>query len=309
MTTKTNQKPKLVTTSEETFTTQNDIDPKNTRKRSIVNDDEEEEERILPSSKKQCSKDRTSFRSISSLKVGEIVEKIIAIVKHVDQLKETRWGKSMCSVTICDDTEKKIRFSLSGKVAKSFRFKEGCVVVIDNVMVKSFKDTLNLEGISKTTVSSGNDIERGKELLDWWRRNKTSHFGRLYVGNLVPISITEAEKIAVEEEKKPVFINGRIEIRRDGFSYQACTKAHCNRKVQLDERGNAYWCEGCDVVVKKPRHRYCMRVRVIDESAIAYATIFDETAVGMIGMGAEDFLLLKVRVLTYTFICDERLVY
>jgi hypothetical protein len=186
--------------------------------------------------------------------------------------------------------------ALWGDEAKSFSVEAGGILAIKNAAIRTYNGERQMASVDETTMLRDSGSTRGKALLRWWKVNSNAHFQHLYSADADPSPINDVRENASERHGGKTFalIKGRVEIQRESISYHSCSGSGCSRKVQPNEKGDALWCNGCQKVVKKPRYRYCLRVKFIDESGIVYMTVFDDVGREMLGMSPGDLLILKV---------------
>ena len=317
-TTKPIRKRALHTTADDTSPTPNALAEK-ASKRKIVDEDEEEPlfphgrnprtpEYVphappapsVPASKPPAKKARSdapaSLSNVARLRDGERVN-LVVIVKHPGTIRKTNWGGSYRFVTVCDDSLTMVTLALWSDAASSFRIEEGGVLLIKDAVVKTYNGERQLESVGETTMMRDPGSKRGKVLRGWWDANRNAHFRRLYSVDAKPSSVDGFLKNASNKREGKVFatVRGRVEILPDSsLSYTACLEPRCGKKVRPNEGGDAMWCEGCQKDVSRYSNRYCLRVKVIDESGFAYMTAFDAVGEEMLGKSVDELLLLKV---------------
>jgi replication factor A1 len=84
-------------------------------------------------------------------------------------------------------------------------------------------------------------------------------------------------------------------IKSESFAYPACQTQQpkpCNKKVIEVEEGN-WRCEACDRSWPRPDYRYIMSISVCDHTSQIWLSGFNETALQIMGMSANDLMAMK----------------
>jgi replication factor A1 len=108
-------------------------------------------------------------------------------------------------------------------------------------------------------------------------------------------TIAQVQKENLGSSEKDDFFSTKatiLHIKSGNFSYPACLKESCNKKV-IDVEDGTWRCEKCDQSYPKPEYRYIMSLDVNDHTGHLLLTCFDEVGRMIIGRSADQMMELK----------------
>ncbi|KAJ1536140.1 Replication factor A protein 1 [Nowakowskiella sp. JEL0078] len=235
-----------------------------------------------------------------------ILPSIQTVVKDHGELtqltsKTTQKQLQKRDLTVCDTTGFEVRFTLWGKAAETWSDTSPVVLAVRNARVGEYLGSRNLGAGFSSTLQINPDIDETYKLKTWFDEHGSSIGFNSYRGEGGGgggtgkcITINEVEALGLGHGEKPDFfsLRGRILfVRRENFSYEACARQGCNKKVV--STGDGYRCESCNVTHEKPDHRYIVSMTLADHTGQIWATMFNEQVEAVVGMSAENMLELQ----------------
>lgn len=250
---------------------------------------------------------RFSFVPIQDLQQVEKDSTVDAIgvlkdVGEVSEIMSKNTGKpySKRELTIVDDSNFSVRVTIWGKTATSFSAMPESVVAFKGVKVSDFGGK-SLSLLSSGSISVDPDISDAHRLKGWYEsqgrdENFSTHNSMASMGTATgrqdavkTLGQVKEETMGMDSEAALYFsVKATIVyIKKDTFSYPACAKEGCNKKVV--EEGDGTWrCESCKMNHPRPQHRYIMTINVTDHTNQAYLSCFDEVGRMILGMTADE---------------------
>jgi replication factor A1 len=259
---------------------------------------------------------RYSFTTIADLQTVEKDSTIdcIGVLSEVGETSEivsktTQKPYSKRELTLVDNTGFNVRLTIWGKTAESFDARPESVVAFKGVKVSDFGGR-SLSLLSSGSMSIEPDIEEAYKLKGWYDgsgRNEqfASHANSMpTVGAATgggrdaihTIAKVLEDNIGMGDTTEYYNIKASIlYIKSESFAYPACQTQQpkpCNKKVIEVEEGN-WRCEACDRSWPRPDYRYIMSISVCDHTSQIWLSGFNETALQIMGMSANDLMAMK----------------
>lgn len=280
---------------------------------------------------------RYNFTNISALQEvdKDATIDIICVLKEVAEMsqivsKSTQKPYDKRELTVVDDTGFSVKLTIWGKTATSFDAQVESVVAFKGVKVSDFGGR-SLSLLSSGQMSVDPDIPEAHKLKGWYdSQGRTeaynSHSNMSGAGAaggrqdpLKTVAQIKDEGLGMNETPDYFSIKATISyIKSENFSYPACLKIDCNKKV--NEVDDGWRCEKCDITHDRPQHRYIMSLSANDHTGQLYLSCFDDIGQLVMGMTADDLMALqdsdnekKERVFqeaickTFTFKCRAKM--
>jgi replication factor A1 len=259
---------------------------------------------------------RYNFTSIADLQTVEKDATIdcIGVLSEVGETSEivsktTQKPYSKRELTLVDNTGFNVRLTIWGKTAESFDARPESVVAFKGVKVSDFGGR-SLSLLSSGSMSIEPDIEEAYKLKGWYEGSGRTEKFSSHANSMPTVgAATGGGRDAIQTISKVLDDNigmgdatewynikaSIVFIKSETFAYPACQTQEpkpCNKKVIEVEEGN-WRCEACDRSWERPDYRYVMSVSVCDHTSQLWLSAFNETALQIMGMSANDLMAMK----------------
>lgn len=231
---------------------------------------------------------------------------ILKEVGELGQITSKNSGKPFDKreLTLVDDSGYSVRLTIWGKAAAAFDVNPEAVLAFKGLKVSDFGGrSLSLSSSGSMTIDP--DIPEAHKIKGWYESegrtgNFASHSGMAEAGEAGGRK-TEYKTIAQAKEEnlgtneKGDFFSTKatvVYIKQENFSYPACLKDDCNKKV-TDMSDGTWRCEKCNINHPKPQHRYILSLNVNDHSGQVWLSAFDDVGRMVMGMTADELMELR----------------
>uniref|UniRef100_A0A915Q761 Replication protein A subunit n=1 Tax=Setaria digitata TaxID=48799 RepID=A0A915Q761_9BILA len=234
--------------------------------------------------------------------IGEPVD-IIAIVERVNDIvqvtaRSTGAQLEKRDVILIDTSETEITLTFWGEQARTYDKEiEGQTIGIKGAFVKEFNGSLSLSTGNSSRIELNMDCAETANLYRWYRETRPSVQARnltttgltsdSYARDLRIIRLSELGAFGRDSEKGSFFnVTAMISsLKADGALYKSCGTNGCKKKVI--ELNNQYRCEKCDITLDKYKYVLLMTVEISDFSGSHWVTVFEDKAVKLLKIDAE----------------------
>jgi len=254
---------------------------------------------------------RYNFTNIGAL---QDIEKdstidVIGVLKEVAELSQITSKTSgkpfdKRDLTLVDDSGFSVKLTIWGKTASAFEANPESVLAFKGVKVSDFSGR-SLSLLSGGSMSIDPDIPDAHRIKGWYEsqgrsESFASHANMGGAGSaggrtneVKLIAQVKDENLGMSED--PAYFSTKatiVYIKQENFSYPACLKEDCNKKVT--DMGDGTWrCEKCEIVHPKPQHRYIMSLNVNDHTGQLWLSGIDDVGRMVMGMSADQLMELK----------------
>jgi len=231
---------------------------------------------------------------------------VLKEVGEVNTITSSKTNKDFTKrdLTLADDSQTSVRLTIWGNQAQAFDAPLESIIAFKGVKVSDFGGR-SLSLLSSGSMTIDPDIEEAHKLRGWFNavgQNATfsTHQALASAGggqkgnNKLIKDILEDETYL--QSDTPSYFNMKASVifvkQSSTFAYPACSSPDCSKKV-IEENPGEWWCEKCQQKWPEPRYRYMLQIHVADHTGTLWVTCFDDAAVNVVGMSANDLMKIK----------------
>lgn len=262
--------------------------------------------------------DFTRIGDLESIEPNKNVD-LLAYARHVSPVGTVISKKSgqelfKCEITLVDDSNAEVRFTVWGDKAKSAEtdFANTPMVAVKGARVSDFGGR-SVGSISGTNITKNPRHPEAQRLASWWSQGGSSGQNVVSMsksgpggGRVVPfherktVASIRTEQLGHGEQPDWLTFRATINfIKKDkegGPWYTACSKQEdpCNGRPKATQTTDGYWhCDRCNETRPDCLRRYIFSFTVIDDTSTTWASVFDENALVLLGGVTADDLNRK----------------
>jgi len=208
-------------------------------------------------------------------------------------------------IFLVDESNTEVSVTLWGEQAKEFdKNNVGQVVGIKGANVKEFNGGVSLSLNSGSMLKYNPEGVATHKMYIWYEANRQGLDIKTISSTSMDSSASferELRLIGVaiqhhlgRDNDKGVYFNVKamiIQIKTESATYQACPTEGCKKKVTLDN--NQYRCEKCNMSHSSCKNVLMLQIEIADFSGTAWTTIFEDKAVPLLGMTADQLVQLR----------------
>lgn len=218
----------------------------------------------------------SSIKDIQDLENGKLID-VMGIVQELGLLApftlKTGEKKDRRTITIFDDTNFSINFTLWGDLATNPNFVKNDIIVLKDVSVKDYMGKTVNFGFNSKIITDIPDHPRYRDLVVFLTSNKQltpTPSSQTAPTNLKLYRINQVNKdtqyLDLNDARRPYYsvvaYVGRI---MGNLYYESCPEENCLKKVEKNDKGDFY-CQKCSKYFAVSRPRFICNIRIIDDS-------------------------------------------
>jgi replication factor A1 len=256
----------------------------------------------------------TSIADIATRPANATVD-VIGVVNNVTgitRLTSKTTGRELVkrSMSLADDSGKSIDCTIWGEKAESFPEESGQVVAFKGMRISEWNQR-SLNSLNSTAIQQNPEVDAAARIKDWWVGGGGSSVESLSVregggeGGGATRDPTVRHDFATVQEKgdllrdddKPEYFTVRSFVSKVSpgkeerpIWFTCCPK--CSKKVIGDE-ASGFNCENCGWSGAEASYRYILAFLVVDSASSMFMTAFNDQAIKMLGMPANELKRMK----------------
>uniref|UniRef100_A0AC34F1Q4 Replication protein A subunit n=1 Tax=Panagrolaimus sp. ES5 TaxID=591445 RepID=A0AC34F1Q4_9BILA len=246
---------------------------------------------------------------ISDLSTADEMVDILAVIDKIGDkanvlVKTKNQEVAKRDITLVDESLTAIALTVwDEKAQDDFVGQLGDVIGIKNAKIKEFNGSISLSLVQHSTIEVHPEVPGMNELHAWYEQERpTAQIKSLSVGGgstanfAADFRSLAALKNSAMIESIPhgIYVYSKceiLEVRKDNAYYPACVK--CNKKVVNSDAGLR--CDKCNITNPEHKMRYMLNVNLNDGLDTTYVTLFDEQAMTLLGVSAEQLDEIRSR--------------
>ncbi|CAD8151656.1 unnamed protein product [Paramecium pentaurelia] len=220
------------------------------------------------------------------------IDSIIDVVVAIQEIKTI---SEVCRQLTALDQSGRIIIKLMGKQYVTQIFKKGEILICKGLTLKNQQNFTYLTTNYNTIILNNQDFNIEVQTLKDWLQEKDLDQIMKPSKNCLKVNLEQLEECVLKQlnegknknnEQMIVigYLNG-ISI----FTYPRCPNNRCLSKMELVPQRNTYRCKKCFIENDSPQMSFILNVKIMDEHTTIEATVFDDYAVRLLGLTANEY--------------------
>ncbi|CAK67601.1 unnamed protein product (macronuclear) [Paramecium tetraurelia] len=223
---------------------------------------------------------------------GQPIDSIVDLVVVIQEIKTL---SDVCrQLTVLDQTGR-IVIKLMGKQYVTQIFKKGEIIICKGLTYKTQQNFAYLTSNYNTIILNDQDYNNEvKSLRDWLQEKDIDHIMKPSK-NCLKVNLEQLEECVLKKLNEGKSKNNEQMIvigyltGMSIFTYPRCPSNRCHSKMEKVPQRDTYRCKKCYVENNSPQMSFIMNVTIMDEHTKIEATVFDDYAVKLLGLSADEY--------------------
>ncbi|CAD8149956.1 unnamed protein product [Paramecium pentaurelia] len=228
----------------------------------------------------------STLQEIETLQHNSIVD-VVAVIQEIKQGSD-----SFKSFIVCDQTTR-LSVKLWGAQYANLNLQKGEIMVFKGLKFQNI-NFKSLNSDYQTMIIQNHDLNEVKQLKSWLAGKNIDTIMRPNPDNST-IDLQQLDEFVIKllnegktQQTSYKYIFGYIiEIQEYNNMYPSCPNIRCKSKMEEIPSRKTYRCKKCFVESDQPKYSFFLRVTIMDEFTNIKAIIFDEIAVKLLGITAD----------------------